>query len=399
MSHYTAFPNMHTIITSLSRQLETVKQPVPPSVSTRAFIQWLPDPKSEPTSTLVLTSSEKFFVDIRILLNKDEEVSGKGKGKAKNPTLSNKIDWAFAGRSRSTTDDKTGITSTRWIHTVDSRFLANPESIVDQAEMQPEDPESGLTLERSSMVNPATGRETEYVEGWLEPKIVHVPHPLEKLLPSELRRPAPDPPVAVRINPRPAFVQAIAEPFEQELARRGVHIVPCNSTVPMLRRFIGSDDPRAMMPHSPPFPGPEGPELEVCVVLRHENAARRSRGMVIRLGQFCQGVLQVGEHFAAERWEWTWWSGWQKVFSSSSGGGQALDMPCDVACHLAWARLRVGTQVRYGGLGDQVWQCVEEEFWQYVMEYPGRYVGHYRAPVDAVSCGLLPVDHQAAGWD
>lgn len=38
------------------------------SISFRKFIRWLPEEASEPTSTLVLTSPEKRFVDIRVLL-------------------------------------------------------------------------------------------------------------------------------------------------------------------------------------------------------------------------------------------------------------------------------------------------------------------------------------------
>lgn len=38
------------------------------SISFRKFIRWLPDEASEPTSTLVLTSPEKRFVDIRVTL-------------------------------------------------------------------------------------------------------------------------------------------------------------------------------------------------------------------------------------------------------------------------------------------------------------------------------------------
>jgi hypothetical protein len=41
---------------------------MPPSISIREWIKWLPNPESEPTSTLVLTSTGKRFVDIRVLL-------------------------------------------------------------------------------------------------------------------------------------------------------------------------------------------------------------------------------------------------------------------------------------------------------------------------------------------
>jgi hypothetical protein len=43
-------------------------------ISFRKFIRWLPDEASEPTSTLVLTSPEKRFVDIRVLLANGSDV-------------------------------------------------------------------------------------------------------------------------------------------------------------------------------------------------------------------------------------------------------------------------------------------------------------------------------------
>lgn len=41
------------------------------TVSHRKYIKWHPDEASEPTSTLVLTSPENRFVDLRILLPPD----------------------------------------------------------------------------------------------------------------------------------------------------------------------------------------------------------------------------------------------------------------------------------------------------------------------------------------
>lgn len=38
-----------------------------PSISKREYIRWLPDKPGEPTSTIVVTSAQNRFVDIRIL--------------------------------------------------------------------------------------------------------------------------------------------------------------------------------------------------------------------------------------------------------------------------------------------------------------------------------------------
>lgn len=41
----------------------------------------------------------------------------------------------------------------------------------------------------------------------------------------------------------------------------------------------------------------------VCVVMRLENPKAVARGVIIRLGQFCQGILRQGSQWVVERWE------------------------------------------------------------------------------------------------
>ena len=43
-----------------------------PSISMREWIRWLPAPESEPTNTLVLTSAQNYYVDIRVLRESPE---------------------------------------------------------------------------------------------------------------------------------------------------------------------------------------------------------------------------------------------------------------------------------------------------------------------------------------
>jgi hypothetical protein len=48
-------------------------------ISVREYIRWLPDEPSEPTSTIVLTTPERRFVDIRVLKESspsDDDASG-----------------------------------------------------------------------------------------------------------------------------------------------------------------------------------------------------------------------------------------------------------------------------------------------------------------------------------
>ncbi|KAI0527875.1 hypothetical protein F5B22DRAFT_8362 [Xylaria bambusicola] len=179
------------------------------SISIRDSIRWLPNPASEPTSTIVLTSPEHRFVDVRIL--KD----------INNDDLSGRLDWAFAGISSSET--RNGVRHCTWRHVVDGR-TRTPEEVVDEGDIFPQD--DGRTLETGHMVNPDTGKMTDYEEIWrdLEP-------------------------------------EGIPEDTDEQ--------------------------PRAR-----------------CVVLELKDAEREQRGMVVCLGQHCQGVMRQGDSFAAERWQW-----------------------------------------------------------------------------------------------
>lgn len=49
---------------------------MPHNISIRESIRWLPNDADEPTTTLVLTSAENRFVDIRILKETDNPTNG-----------------------------------------------------------------------------------------------------------------------------------------------------------------------------------------------------------------------------------------------------------------------------------------------------------------------------------
>lgn len=174
------------------------------SISRRAFIQWLPEKPSEPTSTVVLTSPQSRFVDIRLLQDRSQgrPVSRQGPNAADDGLAGTvflaDIDWAFAGVSRSTwqnnkdaqsvlngidldqyhafkktpsarsTGDGTPsrVQHTTWTHTIDSRFAA-ADSVQDEGDML-HVASLDMTIERGNMCNPSTGLSTDYVEGWLD---------------------------------------------------------------------------------------------------------------------------------------------------------------------------------------------------------------------------------------
>ncbi|KIW03957.1 uncharacterized protein PV09_04793 [Verruconis gallopava] len=148
------------------------------SISHRYSIRWLPDEASEPTSTLVLTSGTGYYTDIRIrhgtggappscLPASEDRMLRPRRGEIHQLTSYELVsdaalDWAFAGRSSSTAGSPRKCT---WDHWVDSRTsLLDETPVADSGWMHPQ--EDGKSLEKGSMVNPETGRETDYEEVW-----------------------------------------------------------------------------------------------------------------------------------------------------------------------------------------------------------------------------------------
>lgn len=175
----------------------------------------VPGEPEEPTSTLVLTSKDCYFVDVRILKDKYEEE------KSKEENTEACIQWAFAGRSYTVTkgtkkDGMTQSSHTVWDHWIDSKSNS-PDT--DEGDMFVQD--SGDVLERGKQKNPDTGEETEYEELW---------HDLE--------------------------VASMGKKHN----------------------------------HS-------------SVVMRAEEPEKNLKGMVVKVGGWCQGIVKVGDELTVERWE------------------------------------------------------------------------------------------------
>ncbi|KAI0013568.1 hypothetical protein F4779DRAFT_342404 [Xylariaceae sp. FL0662B] len=228
------------------------------SISIRESIRWPPAPASEPTSTLVLTSPGRRFVDIRVL----EAAEGEGEEGDNTNAPPQHLDWAFAG-----TSSRDGAHAT-WHHVVDSRTRC-PAAVVDEAVMSALD--DARTLECGRAVDPATGRAADYEEVWRD-------------------------------------------------------VEPGGRCVVLELRRDGEE---------------EGKEV-----------VEEERGMVVCFGAYCQGVVRMGDAFAAERWvrmDEDGGGGWKRDVSVGS-----LPMPCRAA--MEDAGLALGSEVR---LGEQVWRVVE----------------------------------------
>ena len=256
-------------------------------ISLRRHIRWLPAPASEPTSTIVLTSPERRFVDIRVLLDAQPLPDGKPprrKIPSNTPPLNKNstgtlplsgLDWAIAGTSTSSDPLPDGSSHCVWSHWISSR-TADVDGVADEGDNHPQP--DGSVLETGRMVNPATGEVGDYEEVW------------------------------------------VSEEIKTVEAGGG-----------------------------PPGEG-EGP---VCVVMKMEAEGGSKRGMLVRLGQYCQAVVRVGGEVAVERWVWEGDGGWNRTVRI---GGGKTEVPAEVATHLGHLAT-VDDEVRVAT--GEVWKVVE----------------------------------------
>ena len=117
-------------------------------------------------STLVLTTSTGYYVDVRIQI--PPNFDGDLKFLNGDPdTL--ELDWAFAGTSLSTTSGPSR--SCTWTHWIDTTYPSGHQDSGTMWELK-----DGTTLEIGSMENPATGKAEDYQEIWedLRPTIDRV---------------------------------------------------------------------------------------------------------------------------------------------------------------------------------------------------------------------------------
>jgi Protein HRI1 len=101
-----------------------------------------------------------------------------------------------------------------------------------------------------------------------------------------------------------------------------------------------------------------GPHTNISVVLVAENKALSACGMIVRVGQWCQGVLRSGENTSCERWRL------QDADSEAAGQWECVLRigKGDLPCHVLWEGqgLTDGEVIQSEGL---VWRCEERSVW------------------------------------
>ena len=172
----------------------------------------LPDPPSEPTSTIVLTSAAGSFIDIRLFKTAERDrVSYVGGNNDED------VEWAFAGFADSSPAKDGRPAHTVWTHWIDSK---SNTPVSDEGDMYPQP--DGDVLERGNMQKPGTGQNCDYEEVW---------HDLE-----------------IRVL--------------------------------------------------------EGENHRICTVLKADSPSAHVKGMLMRVGDWCQGILKTSEGLTIERWQW-----------------------------------------------------------------------------------------------
>lgn len=174
-----------------------------------------------------------------------------------------RLDWGMAGLVNTTETQGSKVIKVKWDHWIDSRSATEYS---DEGVWYPQC--NGDVLEKGVMLNPDTGKDTDYEEVW-------------KYL----------------------------DPF-----------------------------PKAM------------PDQVKAVTLQM-NKGEQERGLMVRLGRFCQSLVRRGEKIAGERWEWSEEDGWKKLITI----GEDI-LPCTQVLveNLPWT---VGDVVQVGG--NDSWKVIE----------------------------------------
>ncbi|KAJ8069926.1 hypothetical protein OCU04_000335 [Sclerotinia nivalis] len=208
-----------------------------PFVSIRKYIKWGESAAKENTNTLVLTSADKHYVDIRIL-----DPSKPLPNNTSDPQAISRLEWGFAGSAISTPAEfKDGDKSTlirpahtQWIHEIDNKIRNPGPNDRDEGFMYPVRGTNEV-LEKGAMVNPETGKLEDYEELW--------------------------------------------EDLEVEMM--------------------------------------EGKKSDYFMswVLKTKGTDGEVNGMVIRIGEWIQGVKRNGDEFSVFRWKWNIKDGWERVLA------------------------------------------------------------------------------------
>lgn len=98
------------------------------------------------------------------------------------------------------------------------------------------------------------------------------------------------------------------------------------------------------------------------VVLRLDAPEHAVRGMVVRLGRWCQGIVMLGDYVSVERWEWkTRGEGEEEKMGDWERTVRIGDQFLPCAMTFQPSMLKEGGTVKYW---DYLWVCEEKVAWR-----------------------------------
>lgn len=244
------------------------------NISIRQSIRWLPDEESEPASAIVLLTPENRFVDLRILgplppLVVNWPMSGSCEcfGHAQHirhfmlisATLGrelplSRLDWAIAGLSVTTTDNGTDGT----------------------------EPASWFNIDRDNKT-PGNWVQHNKWHHWIDSRTPNADEVVDE-------------------------GDVFECPFSAELIlERGRTLNPATGEMADYEEIW-----RSVVPEKPPMVNATQPQLDIeCMALQWRGdydgigeQPKVKRGLVVRVGKYCQGFIRDGENIAVIREEW-----------------------------------------------------------------------------------------------
>ncbi|KAF2813929.1 uncharacterized protein BDZ99DRAFT_567642 [Mytilinidion resinicola] len=269
-----------------------------PNISVREYICWQGDTPSEPTSTLVTTSKENYYVDIRIY--KRLHLSDPELPLPNNGGPIHRLEWAFAGLSES------------WAVNADTDSLSHSLAPTSSNAPQPKNARWWHWLDSHYALLPAH---------WLPTTIPYEQYTARARTDDpfiDIASPTFSTASTLISGEPPAATTATTPPlrnFAPVLDAGVLHPVPHDAALTLETGVMTYSPTGLQTPYEEMWrdvaatAADVGTEAKYSVVLTLEMPLICARGMVVRVGQWCQGVLMIGAQVTCERWEFVWEDG------------------------------------------------------------------------------------------
>ena len=124
-------------------------------------------------------------------------------------------------------------------------------------------------------------------------------------------------------------------------------------------------------------PAPEmihGESAFTCIVLKAETDDPTAKGMIIRVGGWCQGILKLADKVTVERWKWTKANG-------DTGSEGTSNTPLEA--YNKWERVN-----------EDMWQSSGQGKWERVVR-----IGSAQLPCATTWTAAMPDSTEAMAWE